>query len=93
MNQSLDHDVDGMSREQLIAEVRRLRAGIREHRDSSGQQLCWHHPRLWGLLPEQTDPLPVIPAWPQFLRGCVQYRQSLDEQAPSAPRSSEEYEE
>jgi hypothetical protein len=28
-----------------------------------------------------------VPEWPEFLRGCVRYRQSLDEQAPNAPRS------
>jgi hypothetical protein len=86
-----DDDVEELSREQLIAEVRRLRAGIREHRDSSGQELCWHHPRLWGLLPEKTDPVPVVPAWPQFLRGCVKYRESLDQQLPEAARSEDEF--
>jgi hypothetical protein len=80
-----------MSRQHLISEIRRLRNGIRQHRDSSGHQLCWHHPALWGLLPEKTDPLPVVPEWPQFLRGCLRYRESLDAQAPNAPRSSEEY--
>ena len=65
----MDEDLEAMSREQLVTEVRRLRAGIREHRDSTGQELCWHHPRLWGLLPEKTDPLPVVPEWPQFMRG------------------------
>ena len=55
----MDDDVEAMSREQLIDEVRRLRSGIREHRDSSGQELCWHHPKLWGLLPERTDPRAV----------------------------------
>ena len=79
-----------MSREQLIAEVRRLRAGIRAHRDSTGHELCWHHPALWGLLPEATDPLPAVPEWPQFLRGCILYRQSLDEQASDSPRTTEE---
>lgn len=87
----MDDDVEQMSREQLAGEVRRLRAGIREHRDSSGQELCWHHPKLWGLLPEKTDPVPVVPEWPQFLRGCVRYRESLDEQLPGAPRRKEEY--
>jgi hypothetical protein len=87
----MDEDVDGMSRQHLISEIRRLRNGIRQHRDSSGHQLCWHHPALWGLLPEKTDPLPVVPEWPQFLRGCLRYRESLDAQAPNAPRSSEEY--
>jgi hypothetical protein len=87
----MDDDLDTLSREQLISEIKRLRAGIRRHRDSSGHDLCWHHPALWGLLPEKTDPLPVVPDWPQFLRGCLRYRESLDRQLPGAPRSSEEF--
>ena len=89
----MDEDLDSLTREQLMAEVKRLRAGIREHRDSTGHGLCWHHPNLWGLLPEPSDPRPTVPDWPQFLRGCIRYRQSLDEQLPAAPRSAEEYEE
>jgi hypothetical protein len=87
----MDEDLAGMSREQLIDEVRKLRRGIRAHRDSTGHELCWHHPELWGLLPEQQDPLPTVPAWPEFIRGCVRYRQSLDEQAQDAPRSAQPY--
>jgi len=87
----MDTDLEGMSREQLVDEVKKLRRGIREHRDSSGQELCWHHPALWGLLPEKTDPIPMVPEWPQFLQGCIRYRQSLDEQAPEAPRSKEAF--
>jgi hypothetical protein len=86
----MDDDLYGMSRDALIAEVLRLRAGIREHRDSTGHALCWHHPRLWALLPDATDPQPVVPEWPQFLRGCIRYRQSLDEQLPGAPRTKAE---
>ena len=81
---SVDEDFEAMTRAQLIAEARRLRAGIRAHRDSTGHALCWHHPALWGLLPEQTDPLPTVPTWPEFLRGCLRYCQSLDEQRPEA---------
>ena len=88
----MDTDLDGLSREELISEVRRLRAGIRAHRDASGQDLCWHHPQLWGLLPEKTDPQPTIPGWPQFMAGCIRYRQSLDEQLPQAPRTRERFE-
>jgi hypothetical protein len=87
----MDEDLAAISREQLIEEVRKLRGGIRAHRDSTGHELCWHHPGLWGLLPERTDPLPVVPTWPEFLRGCVRYRQSLDEELPHAPRSPEPY--
>jgi hypothetical protein len=82
----MDEDLAGMSREQLLEEVRKLRQGIRVHRDSTGQDLCWHHPALWGLLPEKTDPLPAVPPWPEFLRGCVRYRQSLEEQLPQTSR-------
>ena len=87
----MDEDLLEMSREALIGEVRKLRQGIREHRDSTLHELCWHHPALWGLLPEKTDPVPVVPEWPQFMEGCIRYRRSLDQQAPSAPRSREPY--
>jgi hypothetical protein len=87
----MDADLDLMSRDQLIVEVKRLRAGIREHRDSSRHALCWHHPALWGLLPEKADPVPEVPDWPQFMRGCIRYRQSLDEQLPNAPRTRKEF--
>ena len=87
----MDEDVEQLSREQLVAEVKRLRQGIRRHRDSTGHELCWHHPALWRLLPEATDPVPVVPDWPEFLRGCIRYRQSLDTQLPTAPRTSESF--
>jgi len=87
----MDEDLDSLSRDELVQEVIRLRNGIRQHRDSTGHDLCWHHPQLWGLLPEATDPMPTVPDWPEFLRGCLRYRQSLDEQVPTAPRTSDEY--
>jgi hypothetical protein len=89
----MDEDLFQMTRDDLIEEVRRLRQGIRQHRDSSLHELCWHHPSLWGLLPDKSDPIPVVPAWPEFIRGCVRYRQSLDEQAPNAPRTAVPYKE
>jgi len=87
----VDDDLTTLSREALIAEVRKLRDGIRAHRDNTGHALCWHQPELWGLLPERTDPVPIVPTWPEFLRGCVRYRQSLDDEAPDAPRSGAPY--
>src|SRR5262245_1876311 len=89
--QPMDQDLAMMSRDQLIAEVTKLRGGIRAHRDSTGHDLCWHHPALWSLLPEKLDPSIAVPPWPKFLRGCVRYRQSLDEQAPGAPVHDKEY--
>jgi len=87
---TLDQDVERLSVDELRAEVKKLRNGIRRHRDSTDQELCWHHPALWGLLPDKQDPVPTVPEWPQFLRGCVRYRESLDRQLPSAPRTSRE---
>ena len=87
----MDADLDSMSRDELVLEVKKLRVAIREHRDSTVHELCWHHPQLWSLLPEQTDPLPTVPEWPQFLRGCIRYRESLDEQLPDAPRTDKPY--
>jgi hypothetical protein len=87
----MDEDLNGLSRDDLIAEVRRLRAGIREHRDGTGHDLCWHHPKLWSLLPERLDPQIAVPPWPKFLRGCVAYRESLDRQQPDAPVDDSEH--
>lgn len=87
----MDRDVELMSKAQLIAEVKKLRAGIRAHRDCSEHDLCWYHPHLWNLLPESVGQSPQVPNWPQFMRGCVKYRQSLDEQLPQAVRIEKEF--
>jgi hypothetical protein len=88
-----DDDLETLSREDLVAEVKKLRAGIRSHRDSTAHELCWHHPQLWGLLPERIEPQIAVPPWPKFLRGCVHYRESLERQRPDAPVHDGEYEE
>ncbi len=87
----MDDDLEPLSREQLLAEVKKLRAGIRRHRDSTKHELCWHHPDLWGMLPEKLASELAVPDWSQFLRGCVRYRESLDAQLPGAPRISDEF--
>ena len=86
-----DEDLEQLTKDELLAEVKKLRAGIRRHRDSTGHELCWHHPQLWELLPENIDPDLAVPAWPQFLRGCLRYRESLDAQLPDAPRVTDEF--
>ena len=82
----MDDDLLPLTKDELIAEVKRLRAGIRQHRDSSGHDLCWHHPQLWGLLPEPIPRAIAVPEWPQFLRGCVRYREALDRELGDKPR-------
>jgi hypothetical protein len=87
----MDDDLDAMDRDMLVAEVKKLRAGVRAHRDTTGHDLCWHHPDLWNLLPEKTEPAIAVPPWEKFMRGCIRYRQSLDEQAPDARAHDAEY--
>jgi hypothetical protein len=87
----MDTDLESMPKHQLIAEIIKLRNGIRDHRDSSGHELCWYQPQLWSLLPDKTDRIPSVPQWPQFMRGCIKYRQSLDEQHPDFPRNKKEF--
>ena len=38
-------DLEQLTRDELLAEIKKLRAGIRRHRDSTGHELCWHHPQ------------------------------------------------
>jgi len=87
----MDDDLDSLTRDELVAEIVRLRAGIRAHRDSSGHDVCWHHPQLWGLLPEPVPQKLAVPAWPQFLRGCVRYREALDRELPNAVVVEDDY--
>lgn len=88
----MDNDLESMSREQLIDEVKKLRASIREHRDCTDHDLCWYHPDLWALLPEKPESMIAVPEWPQFMQGCIRYRQSLDEQCPNAQRTDKDFE-
>lgn len=88
----MDEDIDKMDHAALVAEIKRLRAAIRSHRDCSGHDLCWYHPELWGLLPESSAQLPKVPEWPQFMRGCIKYRASLDKELPEAERTQIEAE-
>ena len=86
----MDADLDPLSREQLVAERVELRNTARARRDSSMHGLCWQHPGLWNLLPEKSAVRPVVPEGPVFLRGCLRYRQSPDEQLADARRTSRE---
>jgi hypothetical protein len=59
----------------LIAEVKKLRQEIHNQRDSTGDELFRHRVALWKRLLEQTNPVPAVPAGPEFTGGCVRHRQ------------------
>ncbi|MBP1846378.1 hypothetical protein J2046_004653 [Rhizobium petrolearium] len=86
-----DADLEKMDHAALLATARAMRHAIRTHRDSSMHELCWHHPDMWALLPEPPTGKQIVPDWPQFMRGCIRYRQSLDQQLADAPRSNREF--
>jgi hypothetical protein len=74
----MDSDLASMTNEQLVAEVKKLRAGIRQHRDSTGHNLCWYVPELWNLLPEGHAQEPEVPDFCEFIQNCAAYRASLE---------------
>ncbi|MFV9507017.1 MAG: hypothetical protein AB4911_20905 [Oscillochloridaceae bacterium umkhey_bin13] len=51
----------------------------------------WASLKNGQLLAEAVPTSLVVPEWPQLIRGCIKYRQSLDEQAPDAPHSTKEF--
>jgi hypothetical protein len=87
-----DADLETLSQGDLLEAARAMRQAIRAHRDGTGHGLCWHHPKMWALLPDAVSPDIAVPPWPKFLRGCVKYRESLDRQMPGAPVLDQEYE-
>ena len=87
----MDEDLDALSPTELLAAARQMRQAIRAHRDQTGHGLCWHHPDMWALLPDKAEPDIAVPPWPKFLRGCVKYRESLDQQRPDAPVLDREF--
>lgn len=86
-----DRDLEEMDPAALLAAARAMRAAIRSHRDSSGHDLCWHHPDMWALLPDPPKAGRSVPGWPQFMRGCVAYRAALDRELADAPRTDREF--
>ncbi len=87
----MDDDLENLKRDALIVEVKRLRAAIRAHRDATGHDLCWYQPEMWALLPEATQAEIEVPPWAKYMRGCIRYRRSLDEQAPDAAIHDQEF--
>ncbi len=73
-----DEDVARMDAAALAAEVRRLRAGIRSHRDQRGDDRCWlDDEKLYGCMPEgipartALDPELMLPNCQRFIETRV----------------------
>lgn len=65
------------------AEIRRLRAAIRKHRDERGHDRCWlDDAQLYGVLGEP-QPDTSLPPEPEFIENCRRFHALR--QAPKEP--------
>ena len=51
------------------------------------------HLNVGVVLPERIRKDIAVPDWPQFLRGCLKYREALDRELRDAPRTGAEFDE
>lgn len=70
----IDGDLFLMTSDGLIAEIMRLRAAIRQHRDEKGHGRCWLDDQaLYQNLPETTQADFALPPKEEFLSNCEIY--------------------
>jgi len=71
----IDQDAEFMTRSELKDEIRRLRAGIRTHRDAKGHDRCWRDDIevLYAMLPETTEADLRLPPQQEFYKNCRLY--------------------
>jgi DNA-binding NtrC family response regulator len=83
-----DEDIYRLTAEELRREVIKLRAAIRNHRDAAEPGSCQQQPQLWSVLPEGFSLSRTAMPWPDFLRSCLRYRQTLEANTNLSPPSS-----
>lgn len=70
----LDIDLGGMGASKLRKELKRVRNGIRQHRDAKGHDRCWENDwDMYKLLPESKDADFTLPPEEEFLENCKRY--------------------
>jgi hypothetical protein len=70
----MDHDIQGLMKHELKAEIMRLRTAIRSHRDQRGHDRCrLDDDELYGTLPEAPVADLTLPPKEEFLKGCQLY--------------------
>lgn len=83
-------DPELLTREQLLIEVRKLRAASVSTTIAPVIRCAGTIPSLGTL----TEPIPadiLVPEWPRFLRGCVKYWEALDHELSDANRTDAEF--
>jgi hypothetical protein len=70
----MDDDLFLMAADGLIAEIKRLRSAIRQHRDEKGHGRCWLDDQtLYRSLPETAQADFTLPPKEEFLTNCEIY--------------------
>ena len=73
----VDGDLKAMTRDLLEVEAKRLRDGIRQHRDEKGDdRCCLDDQRLYALLPDTQAAITTLPAKEIFLKSCERFWQT-----------------
>lgn len=86
MADGLNGDLDSLGREELRAEIIKLRAEIRYHRDQRGHDRCWlDDVKLYRALPETTEAEFPLPERSEFLTNCARYWETR-QPCPKSPR-------
>ena len=68
-----------------------LETAIRKHRAAQGQDLCWLNDlELWDVLKDGVMVDRQVPPWPDFMAGCIRYRQMLGKPPMSTPPPKED---
>lgn len=68
-----------MTKQALEQRINVLETAIRKHRAAQGQDLCWLNDiELWDALGDGVTVDRQVPPWPEFIAGCVHYRQMLE---------------
>jgi hypothetical protein len=67
----MDESVSPMTREELLAEVQKLRGGPSRPREAGRGRT--------------SVPAPVAPNWSDFFEDCLRHRKALDEQTHDVP--------
>ena len=81
-----------LTRDELVAEVRRF-APASASIATARRRSCAGTIRSFGACcRRRSSPRSPVPPWPNFLRGCLKYRESLDRELPNAPVADVEYE-
>lgn len=80
----MDNDLEDMTHNILVSEIKKLRQGIRGHHNSSRNDLLWGHPRLWDLIIEKKHPYHAASDTSRFLERQIYTHEFPNDKLPGS---------